>query len=660
MKPITSQPTFPKDPVGRLVGWLLLTLLPLVTLVPVIPVALWLTQDWLMRWLTLTTFLLCLGAGWARSENRSHLTLDLPDFILILLSGWILLSVKNSKQAFDSFYSFKSYLTLLLWWWTLRSAWKFWPGLWEWFERVFFWTSLIASAYLTVTTSLHGLFPGRFDFIYPRAGLFPNENIAAGFLGMALIWFGLKKIRGGKVSTLPMAFLLLSWGLTESRGGLVSMILAVVFFCVLHMEEIEDRMHRWGSQQWVFFGLFVLFLAFSVSFMINRLFHAMEMDPRAFFRLDVWSSCWQMALDQPLWGFGPGTFQSVYPSFRADFLWNTTAAAAHNEYLQVAAECGWPALGITVLFLWSVGRQFWETARRTPAFQAFPPSFRAVETAFYVLLFECAHNFVDFTFHEWSHRLVILSVVTFALSEKTLTEDLKAEFHFSLRAFLGGSAVLLAFLVWCLGVGSFRDYNARMLDVKAYSLFQSSLWDKAEVLERKALVYRSNDGQSWNLLGVIQDGRAGQNPVPEIREKLFHEAQSDFLKAIDCSPYELDFRDNQIQSLIKRGHLEEALSLETQLLKSGPRLPMGFTNQAMLLLRLGRAKEAIGPAQQAIDNYPNFLPAYLLKAEALERCGKRVEALLAYQAAQDMLKGLGVADPSGQVGPNIERLKKSQ
>jgi tetratricopeptide (TPR) repeat protein len=366
-----------------------------------------------------------------------------------------------------------------------------------------------------------------------------------------------------------------------------------------------------------------------------------------------------MALDQPLWGFGPGTFQSVYPSFRADFLWNSTTAAAHNEYLQVAAECGWPALGITLLFLWSAGRQFWETARRTPAFQSLTPNLRAVETAFYLMLFECAHNFVDFTFHEWSHRLVILSAVTFALGEKNLAEDLKVEFHFSLRAFLGGSAVLLVFLVWCLGVGSFRDYSARMLDVKAVSLFQAGLWDKAETLERQALVYRPNDGQSWNLLGVIQDGRAGQSQVPENREKLFHEAQYDFQRAIDCSPYDLDLRDNQVQSLIKRGNLEEALSLESQLLKSGPRLPMGFTNQAMLLLRLGRAKEAIGPAQQAIDDFPNFLPAYLFKAEALERCGKRAEALLAYQSAQDMLKGLGVADPSGQVEPSIERLKKS-
>ena len=659
MKPVLTNPTFPKDPIGRLVGLIFLILIPLVTLLPVTPVPAWLTEDWIMRWVSLLVFLLCLGASWARRENRSILVLDLPDFLLILLSGWILLSVKNSKQAFDSFYAFKSYLALLLWWFSLRTIWKFWPGVWAWFERVFFCTAIVAAFVLIATTTAHDLFPGRFDWILPRQGLFPNQNIAAGFLALALVWFTLKKLRGGAVSAVGLSFLLLGWGLTESRGALVAMVLAVVLFCVLHMEEIEDRMHQWESRQWVVFGFFVIFLAFCVSFMINRLFHAMELDPRAFFRFDVWSSGWQMAMEQPLWGFGPGTFQSVYPSFRADFLWNTVTTAAHNEYLQVAAECGWPALGLVLLFLWSVIRQFWVRTRQSSAFQTLDLSVRVAETVFYLMLIECAHNFVDFTFHEWSHRLVILGAVTFALAEKPIPEDLRADYRFSLRAFLAGSAILLTFLVWSLGVGSYRDYVARMLDLRSASLYQANLWDQAEHQERKALFYRSNYGESWNLLGVLQDAKASQNRVSGEREKLFLEAQGDFQKAIDCSPYNRDFRDNLIQSLIKRGHLDEALDLETQLIRTGPHMPMGYTNQAMLLIRLGRAREAIGPAQQAIDEFPNFLPAYLFKAEALEKSGKKAEALLTYQAAQDMLKGLGMADPSGQVAPNIERLEKA-
>jgi hypothetical protein len=239
VRPMNSSlpiPTFPKDLIGRLVGSLFLVLIPLVTLFPYLRlVPVWITEDWIIRWVTLVVFLLCLGATWIRQENRSLLVLDLPDFLLILLSGWILLSVKNSKQAFDSFYAFKSYLALLLWWFSLRSIWKFWSGVWEWFERVFFWTALLAGAELIASTAAHDFFPGRFDWVYPREGLFLNQNIAAGFLGFALVWFGLKKVRGGRVPAIALALFILAWGLTESRGALVAMILAVVLFCILHI-----------------------------------------------------------------------------------------------------------------------------------------------------------------------------------------------------------------------------------------------------------------------------------------------------------------------------------------------------------------------------------------------------------------------------------------
>jgi len=125
-----------------------------------------------------------------------------------------------------------------------------------------FWTALAAGFVLISSTAIHDLLPGRFDWIMPRQGLFPNQNIAAGFLGLALVWFTLKKLRGGAVSAVAMSFLLLGWGLTESRGALVAMVLAVVLYCILHMEEIEDRMHRWGNRQWILFGVFILFLAF--------------------------------------------------------------------------------------------------------------------------------------------------------------------------------------------------------------------------------------------------------------------------------------------------------------------------------------------------------------------------------------------------------------
>ena len=109
--------------------------------------------------------------------------------------------------------------------------------------------------------------------------------------------------------------------------------------------------------------------------------------------------------------------------------------------------------------------------------------------------------------------------------------------------------------------------------------------------------------------------------------------------------------------MIKRGRLDVALDLETKLIEQGPEIPTHYADLTRLLLKMGRIKEAIAPAQKLIDQYPYFLPGYFLKAEALESLGRRREALQSFEDAQRMLQNLNMQDPSGQVEPNIQRLK---
>lgn len=61
-------------------------------------------------------------------------------------------------------------------------------------------------------------------------------------------------------------------------------------------------------------------------------------------RLLMWKSTIQMTLAHPLTGTGWGTFADYYPAYRS-LLENTTSGQfAHNDYLQLAAEGGIPAL----------------------------------------------------------------------------------------------------------------------------------------------------------------------------------------------------------------------------------------------------------------------------------------------------------------------------
>ena len=70
----------------------------------------------------------------------------------------------------------------------------------------------------------------------------------------------------------------------------------------------------------------------------------LEQDASTSARLLMWKSTAQIARDHPIAGTGWGTFTSQYPAYR-DPRENTTAGvAAHNDYLQLTAEGGIPAL----------------------------------------------------------------------------------------------------------------------------------------------------------------------------------------------------------------------------------------------------------------------------------------------------------------------------
>ncbi|HDS16243.1 MAG TPA: O-antigen ligase family protein [Proteobacteria bacterium] len=80
------------------------------------------------------------------------------------------------------------------------------------------------------------------------------------------------------------------------------------------------------------------------------------------FRYYHWGNTLMMIKENPVLGVGPGNWRFTYPlyyqSFAKDPLFNykMQVRRAHNDYLQLAAECGIPAL---LVFLWLWGRQFY-------------------------------------------------------------------------------------------------------------------------------------------------------------------------------------------------------------------------------------------------------------------------------------------------------------
>ncbi len=131
------------------------------------------------------------------------------------------------------------------------------------------------------------------------------------------------------------------------------------------------------------------------------------------FRLVTWTSTWEMAQEDPLFGLGVGSFRVIYPAFRRPQIFhiegkhNTETDHAENEYLEVLMDEGMVGLGI---FIWLITLFSVSGLRALGRFSA-GLSVKDVETgkrkvsddprAYYMLGFLAAfwgmlmHNFMD-------------------------------------------------------------------------------------------------------------------------------------------------------------------------------------------------------------------------------------------------------------------------
>lgn len=68
-------------------------------------------------------------------------------------------------------------------------------------------------------------------------------------------------------------------------------------------------------------------------------------------RMAHWQAAWNMYITHPVTGVGPGNYPVAYPSYRVNDFWLDPLGHAHNLYLNVMAELGFPGL-VTYFVQW--------------------------------------------------------------------------------------------------------------------------------------------------------------------------------------------------------------------------------------------------------------------------------------------------------------------
>lgn len=209
-----------------------------------------------------------------------------------------------------------------------------------------------------------------------------NPNVFAGFLILVLpIFFhsffqtsGGIRFRYG----LGIALVLIALFLTQSRGALLSLLLAT---------PLALRSKR-AWQLTLLVSLLLVLSIFLHPLKGVKWPRHLSQDRSLLFRELIYKSTLRGIAKRPL-GYGAYTFRTVYPRLK---LGGASTLMAHNAYLQMALELGFPGLFFFLLTL------FYLLSKKSPPFRT-------------ALLAFALHNLVDYTFYFPSHLLLFLFLV---------------------------------------------------------------------------------------------------------------------------------------------------------------------------------------------------------------------------------------------------------
>jgi len=210
---------------------------------------------------------------------------------------------------------------------------------------------------------------GKFFWVYtPRFnsaifGSYVNHNHYAGLMEMLapfplVVSMG-HLFRGGKRALIAFSAILMASTifLSSSRGGMLAFVVEIVLFAAVTLVQRRNPRVAVGL-----IAVCVLVLAFLIFLGKGQVLGRLgDLGPGM--RLNMTKDCLRMFSHRPLWGWGLGTFPTVYPSFRS-FYTNLFVNEAHNDYAQLLVETGLLGFGLMLWFLVRLYQNGLPTSRR--------------------------------------------------------------------------------------------------------------------------------------------------------------------------------------------------------------------------------------------------------------------------------------------------------
>ena len=342
-------------------------------------------------------------------------------WLFLALSGWYLLSVLTSQGFAESALAFRIFLpalaTSVLIPLVIRTR--------ENFRRMMI-VIAFSVGLVGVKFGLWGLMLGGVRIVSGYGGALSDNNI----LGLGLVtvlplcWCLRDALTSwwARLAAMGLAFLVAAAAVqTHSRGALLSLALIVPLMA-------------WRSRNRILtMVLLVLLLVPAVYLVRDSLFDRMntlnveeesELDYSAQSRLRIWRGAWKMALDYPITGIGFGGspfMHQIHKYMDGEGL----QKYAHNNYVQILADSGFPALFLycgllfgQILWLGRLYRRLKETDREMAAYAA------GLQVA--LIGFGMSSIFLSRTYYDFPYYLFMAGAAFGPLAQEVLEASARA------------------------------------------------------------------------------------------------------------------------------------------------------------------------------------------------------------------------------------------
>jgi len=244
-------------------------------------------------------------------------------------------------------------------------------------------------------------------------GSYVNHNHYAGLMEMLvpmpLVLSMGHLLKGGKRALVGFCAILMASTifLSSSRGGMLAFVLEIVVFVALTLGRRRGPQVALGSV-----AACILILAL-LTFLGKGAVLGRLGDLRPGVRLDLTKDSIRMFSARPVWGWGLGTFPTVYPSYRS-FYTNLFVNEAHNDYAQLFMETGLLGFALMLWFLIRLYQCGLTTSRRWE-FRWDGALSRAALLGCSGILF---HSFVDFNLQIPANAALFYVLCAFVASQQ--------------------------------------------------------------------------------------------------------------------------------------------------------------------------------------------------------------------------------------------------